>query len=89
MKNTQKLKRVVETVTTVTDLKKLESIFNKDAAPKELPYLRRYLRRLMKEGTKFMYVGGLKKNEKAWQYARFEVMFRMATVTKTLDVKFE
>jgi len=43
----------------------------------------------MKEGTKFMYVGGLKKNEKAWQYARFEVMFRMATVTKTLDVKFE
>jgi len=61
MKNTQKLKRVVETVTTVTDLKKLESIFNKDAAPKELPYLRRYLTKAYERGNQVYVCWWIKK----------------------------
>lgn len=90
MKKKRDPSKVIEVITITTDLSELERIFKKHAEPRELPYLRKYLKRVMKEGTAFLYLGagGLRKNDKLWQYNRFECFFRMATKSKTLKVEF-
>ena len=83
--------KIIESVETVIDTDLLEKVIKEHACAKEMPRMRKWVKRIKTEGTLFIrkqYKMSLKEYQSVY-FSRFETFVAMATVRKDLTCTME